>query len=122
MFLEHAEQVHCAENKLTALYVPKATHVRCNLNQLTALTLESVVELQCSGNKLITLNAPNLRKIDCDVPKMENGEPFVPVKEIEIELKNRFDPDDTWSYDISSLDVEVALDLYKELLVEAGFQ
>ncbi|MDR6919737.1 hypothetical protein [Chryseobacterium sp. 2987] len=39
-------------------------------------------------------------------------------KEIEIELKHKFDPKDTGSYDIDSLDVEVTLDLHEELIVE----
>lgn len=116
--LGNAENVHCAENKLIELNAPKATHVKCNLNQLTQLSLENVVELECSGNELVSLYAPNLRKIDCNVPKADNQESFVEIKEIEIELQNHFDPNKTSSYDIGSLEVEIALDLHKELLVE----
>ncbi len=39
-------------------------------------------------------------------------------KEIEIELKNRFDPKDISNYDIHSIEVEVVLDLQQELVVE----
>lgn len=39
-------------------------------------------------------------------------------KEIEIKLKNHFDPKNMSSYDIHSVEVEVTLDLKQELLVE----
>lgn len=39
-------------------------------------------------------------------------------KEIEIELKNKFAPNDKSSYDTGFLDVEITLDLQKELIVE----
>lgn len=116
--LPNAEHVHCAENKLETLHAPKATQVKCMRNKLTTLTLESVTDLECSGNELRSLEAPHLRNIDCEVPRGNGQQAFAPVQEIEIVLNNTFDPDRLNTYDITSLDVTITLDLHKQLVVE----
>ncbi len=116
--LQNAEKINCAENKLTELYAPKATQINCCLNKITQLKLENAIDLKCSGNEIVLLEAPKLRTIDCEIPASEDQKAITSVKEIEIELKNIFDRKNVSSYDIGFLDLEVNLNLHKELLVE----
>lgn len=116
--LDSAEKVNCTQNKLVYLHAPKATQINCSLNKLTELKLESVVNLECYGNEITSLEAPKLRTIDCEIPVSEGQKPIVSIKEIEIELKNKFKANNISDYDIGFLDVEIALDLHKELIVE----